>query len=429
MTQILLVTVGGSPEPILHSVRNNHADLVVFVVSDPAFGAASLEQVIGSGKPCCHYLIDGSIEQRPNLVSQLQLANFNSEQQLLKLSDPDDLGDCYHRIKSFCLQLYQQFSELKLIGDYSGGTKTMSAALVLALMELEAELTLVAGDRTNLLRIDQSYGVRSIPVGSLREVRLLQERLSSFLADHRYDRAAQALREYLSSRGDDLEDVNYRAGERLLGVLDSFVLWDRFQWQEALSHAEQVGLAETFPELHNWWQRVVTSRRWLDGNPPEIAVTGYELVQDLLLNADRRGRRGWYDDAIARLYRALELLAQTYTQLELKFDYRGTDKGLGLAGRYRWLKDFEGSTGLGGITSRQWHKIRPLLDTRNESLLGHGLKPVPCSTWQSLQDHIANLVVDTMDELEITPGPAPFQLPGKELLKLANLDLIFTTKL
>lgn len=428
MTKILLVTVGGSPEPILHSVRNHHADLVVFVVSDPASGAASLEQVIGSGQPCCHYLIDGSIEQKPNLVSQLQLANFNADQQLLKLPDPDDLGDCYRRIKSFCLQLYQQFTELKLIGDYSGGTKTMSSALVLALLEQEAELTLVAGDRTNLLRIDQSDGVRSIAVGSLRADRLLQERLPTFLDDHRYDRAAQALRDYLSSRGDDLDDASYRAGERLLGVLDSFVLWDRFQWQEALSHAEQVGLAETFPELHDWWQRVVASRRWLDGNPPEIAVTGYELVQDLLLNADRRGRRGWYDDAIARLYRALELLAQTYTQLELKFDYRGTDQGQGLAGRYRWLRDFEGSTGLGGITSRQWHKIRPLLDTRNESLLGHGLKPVPCSTWQSLQDRITNLVVDTMDELEITPGPAPFQLPGKELLKLANLDLIFTTK-
>ena len=425
MTRLLLVTVGGTPDPILHAVTSHQPDRVVFVVSAPPCKAPSLEQVVGAGLPCKRRLADGTEEQLPNLVTQLGLTSFDPNQDLVKLPDPDDLLDSYRRIRSFSRHLKTKEPGLALIGDYSGGTKTMSAALALTLLELEAELTVVTGRRDNLVRIDQSEGVRSIAVGALRAGRLLQERLPLFLDDHHYDRAAQALHDYLSSQGDDLDDASYRAGERLLGMLDSFVLWDRFQWREALTHGEQVGLAEALPDLHAWWQRVVASRRWLDGNEPEVAVTGYELVQDLLLNADRRGRRGWYDDAVARLYRALELLAQTYTQLELKVDYRDNRQGVGLSERFRWLRDREGSAGLGGIASRQWHKIRPLLDARNQSLLGHGLRPVPVHEWQSLQTRISNLVDDTLDELDITPGPAPHQLPGRSLLELSDAETLF----
>jgi hypothetical protein len=37
---------------------------------------------------------------------------------------------------------------------------------------------------------------------------------------------------------------------------------------------------------------------------------GYEIVEDLLLNAERRAMQDRYDDAVGRLYRALELLVQ-----------------------------------------------------------------------------------------------------------------------
>ena len=39
-------------------------------------------------------------------------------------------------------------------------------------------------------------------------------------------------------------------------------------------------------------------------------ANGYELVGDLLNNAERRASQQRYDDAIARLYRATELFAQ-----------------------------------------------------------------------------------------------------------------------
>lgn len=51
-----------------------------------------------------------------------------------------------------------------------------------------------------------------------------------------------------------------------------------------------------------------------------VAITkengGYEQVQDLILNAERRAVQERYDDAVARLYRAVEMVAQVRLQSE-----------------------------------------------------------------------------------------------------------------
>jgi hypothetical protein len=44
MTRILLVSVGGTPDPIHHAVTSHQLDRVVFVVSAPTCQAPSLNQ-------------------------------------------------------------------------------------------------------------------------------------------------------------------------------------------------------------------------------------------------------------------------------------------------------------------------------------------------------------------------------------------------
>ncbi|MCT0212424.1 MULTISPECIES: TIGR02710 family CRISPR-associated CARF protein [unclassified Synechococcus] len=426
MTRVLLVTVGGSPEPILEAVRLHQPDQVVFVVSAPPCEAPSLEQVTGGGAPCRHVLEDGSQDDRPNLVTQLALEGFDPERHLVLLPDPDDFSDVYQRLRRFTSQWRQTIPDLDLRGDCSGGTKSMSAALVMALAEQDAELTIVSGRRRDLVRIGSSEGLRSLGIQPLQADRRLQERLALFLEDHRYDRARQSLKDYLEYQGDALSDDRYNAGHRVLWILDALVLWDRFCWKEALDRADAIHLEVVLPELMGWWQRVWASRRWLDANVPEIPVTGYELVQDLLLNAERRGRRGWFDDAVARLYRALELLAQTYIQIELHLDHRQQHLKIGANQLLDWLQRREGSEGLGGIFNQRRGRIQSVLAARNDSLLAHGLKPIEAKVWQSLQDQLANLVEETLEELGITPGPLPVQLPGKAMLQLPDVQLLLS---
>lgn len=434
MTRVLLVTVGGTPQPILEAVRAHQPDEVVFICSAPPCPAPSTLQVIGDGTPCRHRLDDGSEEERANLVTQLALQGFREDLQIVPLPSPDDLGDCHRRIRHACQTLEGRFSRCELIGDHSGGTKTMIAALVLALLEREADLSVVSGERSDLVRISGSSEARPIAIGELQALRLVQERLPSFLLDHRYDRCVEALKDFLCQYGDELDDERYAAGQRFAGALQCCVNWDRFRPRDALVHGKATGLAAAFPELINWWERIDAARRWLlEGIQPTIAVTGYELVEDLVLNAERRGRRGWYDDAVARLYRALELLAQTYIQLELGIHHRSfwNDPDIqrdqtrlrlsrGLMGLLRWLQNREGGTGLGNKVNRQWPELRRLIDSRNNSLLGHGLTPVQESAWQSLQARIGRLVDTTMQDLGIQPGAAPHQLPATALLQLPD---------
>lgn len=427
MARVLMVTVGGSPEPILQAAQAHQPDEVVFVCSAPPCEAPSLEQVIGEGTPCRH----DDNDWRPNLVRQLQLQGFRPDLQLVLIPDPDDLAEIHRLIHAACDGLRQRFSRLELFGDYSGGTKAMSAALAMALVDQNAGLSLVAGNRSNLIRIQRSDGVRPMSVSDMRLRRLLQEQLPPLLERHLYDQAAVLLREVRQLHGEQLDSTNLEALTAFQNCLAVLMRWDRFEWSEALHDGALTCLPENLEALFAWWQRVDSAQALLFGEAPLVAYTGYELVQDLVLNAERRGSRGWYDDAVARLYRALELLAQTYIQLELQYNHldfwehpdiqRDSAEWRlrrGISGLYRWLSYREGDTGLGGEAARQWAVFKDLLMTRNRSLLGHGLQPVLQRDWQSLQARVSNLVSSALHEAGCTQGPDPEQLPGAQLLEL-----------
>lgn len=440
MTRVLIVSVGGSPEPILKAVELHAPDEVIFACSAPPCSAPSLEQVIGEGTPCAHVVAGGGAgekEWRPNLVTQLGLQGFRPDLQIIALPDPDDLNDCLQRLRGFVASLHDRFTRLELCADFTGGTKSMSAALAFALLEEQATLSVVSGRRDNLVRIERSEGLRIVDPIPFLSHRLLQERLPPLLESHFYGRARSLLADFRRDQADRLSGDQLQAVDGLSEQLQVLVLWDRFRWRQALEQAAQHGFATHWPDLFAWWQRVEASIEWDASQEATVAITGYELVQDLLLNAERRGRRGWYDDAVARLYRATELLAQTYIRLEIGLmdppDWTQPELQLasgkwcpntGVSRLYRWLQEYEAPTGLGGIYSRQWWELKRLFDTRNRSLLGHGLQPIDHATWQSLQDRVTNLLNLMLTELGIEQGPSPCQLPSLQLLQQPHLSVL-----
>ena len=432
MTRVLIVSVGGSPDPILKAVELHRPDEVIFACSAPPCERPSLDQVIGDGMPCRHS-VDGQEVWRPNLVSQLGLRGFRADLQLIGLPDPDDLNDCLLRLRTFVQSLASRFSQLELRGDFTGGTKSMSAALAFTLLDHRATVSVVSGRRDNLVRIETSEGLRIVDPIPLLAHRLLEERLPPLLEAHFHDRARSLLLDFRRDQADRLSSLQQEALGAVVEQLQVLVLWDRFRWHGALEAAQACGFDQLWPDLHNWWLRVQASIDWDPADPMGVAITGYELVQDLLLNAERRGRRGWYDDAVARLYRATELLAQTYIRLELKLATGERFANTGVLGLYRWLQEYEvrgngrGERGLGSIYARQWRDLKRLFDARNRSLLGHGLRPIDQATWQALQDRVTNLVNAMLGDLGIEQGPLPCQLPGLELLQHPLLPVLLHT--
>lgn len=432
MTRVLIVSVGGSPDPILKAVELHQPDEVIFACSAPPCESPSIDQVLGDGQPCRHD-VEGVVAMRPNLVTQLGLQGFRADLQLIALPHPDDLSDCLLRLRSFVQTLPQRFSKLDLYGDFTGGTKSMSAALAFTMIDQKATLSVVSGRRDNLVRIERSEGLRIVDPIPLLAHRLLQERLPSLLEAHFYDRARSLLVDFQRDQSDRLSADHHQALAALISQLQVLVLWDRFRWREALDLAHQTHFAETWPELWSWWLRVEASTDWKPDDTTSVAITGYELVQDLLLNAERRGRRGWFDDAVARLYRASELLAQTYIRLELTLAKGQSVPQTGVLGLYRWLRTYEaerhygkGDSGLGNLYARQWRELKQLFDSRNASLLGHGLTPIASSEWQSLQARVTNLLTAMLRDLGISQGASPVQLPGELFLTQPTMHALLS---
>lgn len=446
MNRILLVTVGGSPDPVIFAVQALRREQVsspvevVFICSVKPCPKPSLEQVIGEGFPCLHFLPDGSQQAGANLLRQLEITDFDPDRHLVGIPDPDDLADAYQRIRDHIQTLRGNGFRGRIRGDYTGGTKSMSAALAMACVQLGADIGVVSGPRTNLEKVDQSESTRLMDIAPLQATHQLEIQLKPILGMHNYGEATQLLKQYLQNHGRRVSAETAAEAQELLAIVEVLETWDRFRWQEALAKAKELTLAPQAPELVAWWQRVVMARACMDGQAPGGEMTGYELVQDLLLSAERCGRRSHYDDAVARLYRALELLAQTYITLELKitpesrwekdrcFLENGTPviaAGGGITALYKWLEEYEPDRGLGRIFKGRRHRFYELLRARNRSLLAHGFSPLTLNSWMTLQADVTYFVDKILNQPGFEQGAPPYQLPGRDLLKLPAAQRLF----
>ncbi|MWR20515.1 TIGR02710 family CRISPR-associated protein, partial [Helicobacter pylori] len=137
-------------------------------------------------------------------------------------------------------------------------------------------------------------------------------------------------------------------------------------------------------------------------------VPSFELLADLLANAERRAATGRYDDALARLYRALELAveADIYARHKLVLRQPQTYPPnladlSSRAGSLRGLKetlslafDLDTRTRQSNTLAQQLfgdyrQRLQGVLQRRHNSILAHGTKPVDQSDYQALRDYLA----------------------------------------
>jgi len=148
--------------------------------------------------------------------------------------------------------------------------------------------------------------------------------------------------------------------------------------------------------------------------------SGYEMVGDLLNNADRRASRGYYDDAVSRIYRAVELFAQTRLKTEhgldsgdmklenlpdsLRLEYKGRvrDYGrimLGLRDDYLLLNRLNDPVGI--AYKRVEKRFDDALTRRNTSIGAHGINPLGREDYVFADEILRGFIVSTARESEI----------------------------
>ncbi len=379
MPLALILTVGGSHQPVLRCIEQYRADRIYFL--------CSADQ---GKKPGSHVLVDGPgnvIKSDPAKEKYdlpciaTQAALTPDRYHVEKEANFDDLDACYRASVALMERARKDLPGARLVADYTAGTKSMSAGLVAAALDDgQCQLSLVAGTRVDLVKVvNRTEFVRHVSTSDTQVYRRLAA-ARELAARYDYAAAGQVLRQAAAELG---STSNLEPLQRGITLCRAFDEWDRFEHHAARDCLE--GYQREF--VPHW--RVLKVLCGQDHGH------GFEWVEDLLHNAARRSAQERYDDAVGRIYRAIELTAQMW--LEQKYGVETGDVDLqrvpegvrvelektrekdkikiGLKRAWDLIAEYPDDP-VGGLYQPFASRLLSFLEIRNKSLFAHGLRPI-----------------------------------------------------
>jgi CRISPR-associated protein (TIGR02710 family) len=374
---ILVCTVGGSHQPILTALKARQWDHVVFVCSvQTAEAVSSVEMVTGAVTiPASH---SRPAQTLPAIPVQAGLEAGRWEVVEVPPDDPD---------RAFGI-LVKRLSQLRrngarLTADYTGGTKSMSAALFLSALDAGAELQVVTGQRIDLVRVtdltERETPIRPRRMAAGREF----ERLAAGWGRYAYQEAAEGferLRNDLKATGSSREELGRFTRAQELSA--AFAAWDAFDHRGAEGRLRRYKEREIGGRA-DWFDLAAALARGQD------SPWGALHLRDLWHNAQRCAARGRYDDAVARLYRLWEAIAQWLLRADYRIDTAVIQTGLRKSWDLYLHLQSDGAAGYfwrqpGEDKRSQLDRLNERLSIRNKSILAHGWNNVTPAGWESL---------------------------------------------
>jgi len=390
----MVVSVGGTPAPVLLSLNKSRPEFICFFISRETKKMLEEEILPWFDFKPRHYDWIGT----PNA---------------------ELLSECYSELTKKLPEIMDKWevNPAEVCVDYTGGTKTMSIALVLATIENSCCYSYVGGD-------ERSKGGVGVVVNGKERMRFLDNPWDEIALSERrevsvlFNKARYSSAAYLL--GKCIEKVSREQKpyfKALQEMVRGYDLWNRFQHREAkeklfksrdilmtFSYAspkkESKGLSGQLQTNIQFLEDLVSGKR------PSLLY-----FYDLLANATRRADlERKFDDAVARLYRAMEVLAQvelrgTYEidtsdvkerdipetarveYLNKYLDKNDSKIRIPLLAAFRLLKEL--GNDLAENFFRVYDKdIKHLLSTRNKSILAHGFISVDEKTFQKLFESI-----------------------------------------
>lgn len=304
MKDVLVLTVGGSPQPLRRAIEARAWDRVIFIVSDGSDGNTSSRPNVEETE------IDYDRQKGLPGPGLRHLPACPKDIAIIPVP-PDDLDRALALTDRVLADVLKQGAAVTV--NYTGGTKTMTVALVLAASAHEGvRIEFMAGERPDLV------GVRD---GTERPVEMPGHLLglANLFSLARAEVKRRAYGAALAVVGQIEQGLRHAAGgarppqgwrsraaawAEWLRLLDA---WDRFDVSDAwdrLRKAQQSNVQWAAALAQSDADRL----KALAGE--RKAGAGPFLCEDLWLNAQRRADLGLYDDAIARLYRLAEAAVQ-----------------------------------------------------------------------------------------------------------------------
>lgn len=416
---VLICTVGGSHQPIISAIKELHPDHVVFICTD---------KDPGTGQPGSNIQIQGKgncikahpKDERPNLPAIPLQAGLSKEAYDVFLTVSDDLDriylDCIRAIEV----VTNKFPKVSIIADYTGGTKSMSAGLVMAVMDNpDIQLQLVTGNRADLIKVHD--GSQYSAVANIEQIRFRRT-----LAPYRncwkryaYSEAETGLKAVKPPANNVLRSELNRFRE----LSKAFAEWDNFNHGAALEILQRYA-----PKLPNRLKPYIGMAMRLN-DQDEKKQEGAKLY-DLYLNALRRAEQGRFDDAIARIYRLVEWTAQWLLKQHCGIDTANVPEeeipvGVQLSRNRdeQWQAGLFNAWQLVGLKTQgaaarfikdEENRLQNHIKSRNESILAHGFLPVKCDHWNEFAAFIEQTFIPMLLEETAYVGikSLPDQLPN-----------------
>ena len=395
--------MGGSHEPIIQAIEEARPAYVCFFCTDRDKNAAQ----------------EGSISEITDISTRARLADSQFE---CKIVPADDLDQAMRRMRTAIGELHRGHPNRRILADYTGGTKTMTAALVVAALEFEnVELQLVSGPRDGLRSV--TAGMASTLRASDATLRMRQAmRLHLEAWRHfGYSEAAAGLRKIRETVG--ASGANDLQKARNISLALSH--WDSFNHKEASERLRSPALG-AYTNQH--YPALLPTIGTLTRDTPKRTPA---LLFDLWLNAERRASQGRYDDAVARWYRLMEWTAQWQIKEHLNANTAdfpgdmlpsevvvppGSDgkRKVSLINAWKILYA-QGIEPCRTFFKSQESTLLNHLHKRNESILAHGFTPVSSADWKGLAKWTRQHFLPMLERLAKDVGfkKCPDQLPTR----------------
>lgn len=395
--RLMVVSLGGTPLPIIKSISAYCPEKVIFFASHD------------------------SVSQSGEIVAGI---GCKPERKFEITNDPNRLSECYLAARR-CIERAEQsgFSPDEIMVDYTGGTKVMSAALLMAGAGRKFRFNYVGGalrDKDGVgvvLNGHESLFAEMSPWAVWAEE---ERRQVVTLFNRRRYAAVVEIIDAMIDKDRPPEQI-HRYFQFVRSVAEGLLGWDQFEFRQAVDR-----LGEGLRRLNDYlsiypasnlscFREQLTSAldliREILSKTSGLRRPHPILVTDLLNNAHRRMADKQNDDAAARVYRALELYGQICFEeaagcsnssvepekipeaIREDFARRYKDKESGflklpLQATFQYLEACNHDVGHRFFGMLE--KIKNVQSNRNESILAHGLSPIG--------DHAVESIFQTVSE-------------------------------
>ena len=336
----------------------------------------------------------------PLILPQVKVQNYET----IVIKDPDNVQDIYETLQPQIQKIKQNFSQTVI--DYTSGTKAMTAALaILATIYEASELSYITGKRKGGIvqpGTEQIVSVRPYFATTQQKIKTAKE----FFNKNQFS-AAIAILQQIRKATQDPGIINEI--KPLLNLAKAYELWDKFQHEKAWEILKKIK-NENLNQNKKFLAQLVNKKQKNEVPEPY-------LIADLINNAERRAEEKKYDDATARLYRTIELIAQHTLKNEYQMDTSNIPthtlpqnliRKWGITPETKTIKTslqqnyelLEAKNHPLGKKFQQDKKLKDLLSKRNTSILAHGQTPVTQQTYSQLHKKTIEYAKTTINNLE-----------------------------